>query len=593
MAHSGIRTLSAFVLLLSLVSCHSNGETVKSLDSRIEVSASDSTLVVKYDGVAVQTIMVDVGTLTEVSNLTTFFERYKMSTGKRSSCSYSGCSKIFTFQNNQVEVRVFDDGVAFRYLKGESDTRYAVADGLKRWVPRYKADYENQYRMTTGARDGRCAYPSLFEYSDTLFGLITEAGIEPGHCGSFLECSAADKTYRVVPADDSVRYQVSPWRVLILGSLSDIVESTLVTNVSEPCAIEDTTWIEPGVSAWIYWAYNHSSKDFKKVTEYIDLAAEMGWDYNLIDWEWDQMSNGGNVEDAIAYAGEKGVKVTLWYNSGTSWIGPGAPGPIDRLLTAESREAEMSRLESLGVSGIKVDFFKDDCSETMRYYMDILQDAARHHLLVDFHGCTIPRGWQRTYPNMISMEAVYGAEWYNNQPVMTDIAASHNATLPFTRNVVGPMDYTPGTFSDSQHPHITTWAHELALPVLFESGIQHMPDRPSVYYGFSDDVRRLLSELPSTWDDIRLLDGYPGDYVVLARRKGARWYIAGINGTDRERSLTFGFGRLGLEGKYGATLFMDSDDGKSIKTVITPEIGADTTVRCLPRGGFVMVLDII
>ena len=176
---------------------------------------------------------------------------------------------------------------------------------------------------------------------------------------------------------------------------------------------------------------------------------------------------------------------------------------------------------------------------------------------------------------------------------MTDIAASHNATLPFTRNVVGPMDYTPGTFSDSQHPHITTWAHELALPVLFESGIQHMPDRPSVYYGFSDDVRRLLSELPSTWDDIRLLDGYPGDYVVLARRKGARWYIAGINGSDRERSLTFGFGRLGLEGKYGATLFMDSDDGKSIKTVITPEIGADTTVRCLPRGGFVMVLDII
>lgn len=578
---------------LALVVCGCGGEeaSVKSPDGKIVVQAADSTLTVCYDGDAVQTIQVKAGTLQKVSHQSTFYESYKMLTGKRSDCSNQGHSRVFTYAGNQVEVRVYDDGVAYRYLNGETTTRYIIPDGLKRWIPRFAVDYENQYPETAEARSGQYAYPSLVEYADGVFGLISEAGIEPGHCASHLVCDAETASYQIATGDEEPAYKVSPWRIIILGSLADVVESTLVTDVSPASEIDDDSWIEPGVSAWIYWAYNHSSKDFEKVREYIDLAADMGWEYNLIDWEWDQMANGGNIDDALAYARGKGVRVTLWYNSGTSWIGPGAPGPVDRLLTAESREAEFSRLEAMGVSGIKVDFFKNDGAEMMRYYIDILNDAARHHLLVDFHGCTLPRGWQRTYPNLMSMEAVYGAEWYNNRPVMTRLAASHNATLPFTRNVVGPMDYTPGTFSDSQHPHITTWAHELALPVLFESGLLHMPDRPSVYYGFSDEVRSLLSDLPSTWDDTRLLGGYPGDYVIMARRKAGKWYIAGINGTDQTRSLTLSFGRLGLEGKYGATLFKDSEDGKSIDTVTTTEIGGDTDIQCLPMGGFVMVLE--
>ena len=161
----------------------------------------------------------------------------------------------------------------------------------------------------------------------------------------------------------------------------------------------------------------------------------------------------------------------------------------------------------------------------MNYYIDLMEDAARYGLLINFHGATLPRGWQRTYPNLMTTEGVYGAEWYNNLPVLTNAAACHNATLPFTRNVVGSMDYTPGTFSDSQHPHITSDCHELALPILFESGLQHMPDRPSVYLHLPEDVKALLSTLPTAWDDTRLLTGYPGKDVVLARRKENKWYI--------------------------------------------------------------------
>ena len=182
--------------------------------------------------------------------------------------------------------------------------------------------------------------------------------------------------------------------MLIIGDLSDVVESTLVTDVSDPSKVEDTEWIIPGMVSWIYWAYNHGSKDYQRVKEYIDLAVRMKWPYNLIDWEWDEMENGGNLQDAVKYK-----------------------------------------------------------------------------LILNFHGATIPRGWQRTYPHMMSVEGLYGAEWCNNNAILTNRAAEHNVTLPFTRNVIGQMDYTPRTFSDSQHPHITSHGHELALPVIFESAL--------------------------------------------------------------------------------------------------------------------------
>jgi hypothetical protein len=537
---------------------------------------------------------------------------YIMITGKRSHCVNEASERTYSFENEagqalEVTFRVYNDGVALKYgINAVADeehvtheyTTYTVPKGTRRWIQQYDPGYERFFPLST---DGTVAnrprvdlwgYPALVEPRDSLFVLITEANIKRGHCGSLLYNGDQRDSYQVRLADKQPvgdgRWE-SPWRLLITGCLSDVVESTLVTDVSEPCKVEDTGWIKPGLVSWIYWANNHGSKDYQIVKEYIDLAVRMKWPYDLIDWEWDEMGNGGNLEDAVEYALKQGVKPLLWYNSSTSWLGP---GPLYRLNKKEDREKEYRWLSDMGVVGIKVDFFTGDSVSTMNYYIDLLEDAVKYKLMLNFHGATIPRGWQRTYPHMMTVEGVYGAEWYNNNPVLTNRAAEHNATLPFTRNVVGPMDYTPGTFSDSQHPHITSHGHELALPVLFESALQHMPDRPSVYDSLPEAVKHLLSELPTTWDDTKLLSGYPGVEVVMARRKGDIWYIAGINGTDEPRTLYAPLATIPVSGKK-VSLFKDGNDDRSFaieENISLSEEETGLTIKCLPRGGFVAVI---
>lgn len=502
---------------------------------------------------------------------------------------------------------VYNDGIAFKYgintVADEENvvhehTTYAVPKGTRRWVQEYDPGYEKFFPLST---DGKLTnrpevdlwgYPALVEPQDSVFMLITEANIRRGHCGSLLYNGDQLDSYQVRLADKQPVGNgawESPWRLLIVGNLSDVVESTLVTDVSDPSKVEDTEWITPGMVSWIYWAHNHGSKDYQRVKEYIDLAVRMKWPYDLIDWEWDEMGNGGNLQDAVKYALEQGVKPLLWYNSSTSWLGP---GPLYRLNKKEDREKEYKWLSDMGVAGIKVDFFTGDSVATMNYYMDLLEDAVKYKLMLNFHGATIPRGWQRTYPHMMSVEGVYGAEWYNNNPILTNRAAEHNATLPFTRNVVGPMDYTPGTFSDSQHPHITSHGHELALPVIFESALQHMPDRLSAYESLPEAVRHLLAELPTAWDDTKLLAGYPGVEVVMARRKGDVWYIAGINGTDEPRTLHASLEKLPVSGKK-ISLFKDGTDDRSFAIEENIPLSDEETgleIKCLPRGGFVAVV---
>ena len=581
--------LSFLVFLGALLLTGCNSKTLKqySPDKNICVILSDSTMTVKYKNRTVQTVKLELGQCSGWSrSIGSVQENYKMLSGKRKGCICEFSDLLYEgIDDRKLLIRVYNDGVAFRYQGGDESISYLIPDGTKRWLQRQKTDYEGFYQESTSATNGKYSYPALFEYGDGVFGLITESGIDHGSSCSYLTCSGDE--YKVTYTDTDSNY-FHPWRVIIIGDLADIVESTLVTDVAEACRIEDTSWIKPGVSSWIYWAYNHSSKDFQKVKEYIDLAHDMGWPYTLIDWEWDEMANGGNIEDAMAYAREKGVKVNLWYNSGTSWVGPGAPGPQDRLRTREAREKEMTRLEQMGATGIKVDFFLPDGQEMVDYYLDILEDAARHHLLVDFHGCTIPRGWSRTWPNLMSMESVYGAEWYNNNRRMTNAAPAHNATLPFTRNVIGPMDYTPCTFTDSQNPHITTDCHELALPILFESGLQHMADRPEAYLGLPDAVRNLLSGLPSAWDDTRLLAGYPGQFAVIARRSGDTWYIAGINGGADELTVVPDYSKIGTSIVF-ETLITDNggEPGKGFN--IEQNVAAGS-VRMPGRGGFVAIV---
>jgi hypothetical protein len=548
-------------------------------------------------------------TLLKVSRPKKVVDDYKMVSGKRSHCHNEGREYTFSFKNKKgcitdMIFRLYDDGIAFRYhlhgseklmVKNENTT-YRIAEGKKRWIQKYKPDYEGFYPMATSgvSKNTRWAYPALIQAGSDSWVLITEAGINRGYNASFLNNGKRPTDYQVQWGKHHETFTFdwfSPWRTLLIGSLADIVESTLVTDVSEPCKLKDCSWIEPGSVSWIYWAYNHGSKDFAIVKKYIDFAAQMHFPYVLIDWEWDVMGNGGTIDDALRYAQSKGVKVLLWYNSSTAWASPDAAGPLFKLNDESNREREFSRLEKLGVAGVKIDFFDGDSEETMDYCIDLLESAARHHLLVNFHGATLPRGWQRTYPNLMTTEAVYGAEWYNNTTDLTHEAARHNATLPFTRNVVGPMDYTPCTFSNSQHPHTTTYAHELALPVVFESALLHWADSPQSYLKQPQDIRDFMSSLPTVWDDTRLLSGYPSNYIVIARRKGQQWYVGALNGTDEARDITVDCSFLS-KGSFRCLSIQDGERGGSNWNISEMNIDRDSKLqfRCRPRGGFVLKL---
>ena len=548
---------------------------------------------------------------------------YRMLTGKRLVCSNEAKEYTAPLEGGTTMVlRLYNDGIAFRYdhtgtWKGDDPTIFRIPEGTRRWMQQWTDAYEGFFPLSTTYQvapvpsfsgiskseegwNNRWGYPVLTEPHDGLFVLISEADIERGQSAS---CLYNDKElFKVVPADltkgTEPAVSHTPWRVAIIGSLADVVESTLVTDVSHPSQIEDTSWIQPGVVSWIYWAYNHGSNDYSIIKKYVDMAATLHLPYVLIDAEWDQMSRlpgneGKTIEDAIAYAKEKGVRPMIWYNSSVGWV-DGAPTPKYRLNKPEDREKEFAWCERLGVAGVKIDFFSGDNQMNMDYCLDLLESAARHHLLVNFHGATIPRGWQRTWPNLMSTEGVYGAEWYNNVPTFTAKAASHNATLPFTRNVVGPMDYTPCAFSDSQHPHITTHAHELALTVLFESGLQHLADKPESYLAQPQEVQDFLSRLPAVWDETRFVSGYPGESVVLARRSGSTWYIAGINGTDEEKKLALPLegilspSRLHAPSTSGISAFLD--DGERAWKILPGVSQIPASVTCRPRGGFVYIV---
>ncbi len=533
---------------------------------------------------------------------------YQMISGKRSHCSNEANTYIINLKDDysnklDVEVKVFNDGIAFRYVSkmsgkisvGPESTVFEVPDGHSRWISEWDWNqaYESLYPRTSSAEAKHYQLPALIQSDTKCFVLVTEAGVERHNsAASIYGQEGKSSAYTIRPDENAIAVEnfTSPWRVAIIGSLSDIVESTIVTDLAPENRIGDISWIKPGVVSWIYWAYNHGSKDFQIVKQYIDMAAKLNLPYVLIDAEWDEMQNGGSIKDAIEYADKLGVGCLIWYNSSTAWVSNGAPGPFYRLNKPEDREREFAWLEKMGVKGVKIDFFKGDLQETMEYCIDLLESAAKHHLMVNFHGATLPRGWQRTYPNLLSTEAVRGAEWYNNGPQFTEPAACHNATLPFTRNVVGPMDYTPCTFSDSQFPHITTHAHELSLTVLFESALQHLADKPESYYAQPKEVQDFFSQLPSTWDDTKLLEGYPGDYVVLARRKGNKWYIGCANGSSIDRFVTIDPSVLGGKIK-GVQLFEDDDPASHTWRISNPH-NISNPIKCYPRGGFVMVVDV-
>jgi hypothetical protein len=298
----------------------------------------------------------------------------------------------------------------------------------------------------------------------------------------------------------------------------------------------------------------------------------------------------GNVHDVLRHAKARGVGVLLWYNSG----GPHnivTEKPRDTLTQRPVRRFELELLKKWGVKGIKVDFFQSDKQNVISLYHGMLQDAADFQIMLNFHGCTLPRGWERTWPHLMSMEAVRGAECYIFDPKYPERAPVQNTILPFARNAVGPMDFTPVTFSDNKYPHLTTVAHELALSVVFESGWLHFADKAEAYLSLPAAPKEFLKRVPVAWDDTRFVAGHPGQFVVLARRKGNTWHLAAVNGQNEPRSLEIPTKSWLPDGRYEMVRIGDGADARSFDSQAQPlEPGGNINIKLAPRGGFVATL---
>ncbi len=578
----GVQKIKNFCSLLA-VSIVSLQEVfgISSPDGKIHVNKTIDGLSISFSGQ--QVMIYECGEVSSVIDLGQSEIAYEMLSGKRRLCKNAFTDvDVFLVDGSRVDMRIYNDGVTW---KSDEPSKIALAAPKHNWIQQWVQPYEEFFPLDRKIESGeRWAFPALFEFSDNVFMLLTESNISKEGAASSMYSTDIPMTFDIKaegPGENG-------WITAIIGTIDDVVESTLVTDNSDSCILSDTMWIEPGVASWVYWAYNHGSKDYEIVKKYIDMAIALNLPYVLIDAEWDEMQGEHGIVELLGYANANGIKPMIWYNSSVGWI-DGAPGPKFRLNDPAKREQEFAWCEANGVKGVKIDFFSGDNNQNMRYMIDLLECAASHHLLVNFHGATLPRGWQRTYPNLISTEGVYGAEWYNNVPTFTNVAARHNATLPFTRNVVGSMDYTPCAFSDSQHPHITTHAHELALTTLFESGIQHIADCPESIFAQPVEVQKFISGLPAAWDESYLLGGYPGEYVVMARKKGDNYYIAGINGNDDDRTIEIDMSKLPsyIRGKK-ATLYADGDNTPWLIQQID---NIPKSIALKARGGFVIKID--
>lgn len=597
---------SLFFALFIIGSTVSGAYAQISPNGKIKVEENNGNLIVRFDKglskynrngrgwqdvVTIQAGVTAPGTLSKKKAKV----EYDMVCGKKLHCTNMYNEMIYPLTGGFcLTVRAYNDGIAWcgSLTDGGGDI-VDFSTATNSWLMRWTDSYEEFFTKNRPRREGqRLAYPALFEYENGLFALLSESDISRSNAASSFYFTDKDGVFDI--RQDG--REESGWQTLIIGKLSDIVESTLITDNSQPCRLEDTSWIKPGVASWIYWANNHGSNDFSIIKKYVDLAVQLDLPYVLIDAEWDGMdklasNNGKTIEDAIKYAVDRNISPLIWYSSSIGWL-DGAPGPKFRLNTPEDREKEFAWCEKLGIKGVKIDFFSGDTNQNIQFMIDILECAAKHHLTVNFHGATTMRGWQRTYPNLVSTEAVYGAEWYNNTPMFTKRAAAHNATLPFTRNVLGSMDYTPCAFTDSQHPHITTHAHELALTALFESGIQHLADRPESFLAQPKEVRDYLSTLPTAWDETHYVAGYPGIGAVLARRSGDTWYIAGINGLDEIQTFDISaLSKLKIKCR-NSIIFSDTGNAENPWLIRQAKgiVSIPQEMVCLPRGGFLIVL---
>ncbi len=491
----------------------------------------------------------------------------------------------------ELSFRAFNDGVAFRTKLFRSEknghrqitkelTTFNIPGNPKSWVVeygKYSSSQESEFmeRSLSYVSDKTIAgLPFLMDYGDHCWVAITEAEINnyPAfYIGTAGKQNLLTTKLAPLPGEDEAGVKArfddevfTPWRVIMIGETpGKLVESELVQNLNAPCAIADPSWIKPGKSAWDNWWSSDVKMEMPVIKQYIDFASEMGWPYMLVDWQWYGTFNNPaaditkwapqiNMPEIISYAKSKNVRIILWlYNS-----------DVNR-NSAYKRAFPL--YEKWGIAGVKIDFMDRDDQDMVNWYHDIIKCAAQNHLMVDFHGAYKPDGIIRTYPNMITREGVMGNEYYK---FSTKMSPEHNVKLAFTRMLAGQMDYTPGGFLNvtkdqfqKQTPTLiwNTRAAELSKFVIYESPLTVICDHPN--HILNQPGADFLKIVPTTWDDIHFIDGYPGEYVAIAKRSGNDWFVAVMN-NSKEKTITIRLDFIAA-GEHFCQVWADAKDANT------------------------------
>lgn len=548
-------------------------------------------------------------------------EQYALAAGKKSSVDYRANEQRFTVANAAgqklvLTLRASNDGLALRYtvdgagqktFKDEL-TSFAFPNEARAWLqpmsvaktgwkrvnPSYEEHYQTDIPVGTAAPShAGWVFPALFRSGGNWVAL-TEAGMDGRFHASRLASDSTGGSYRIgLPEASEVNTNghlladvngplVTPWRVLAIGPLKTVMESTLGTDLAAPAVAFDKAKLKPGPASWSWALLKDDATVFDVQKRFVDYAADMHWPYTLVDADWDRKIGDAKMKELADYAETKGVGILAWYNSSGAWNDT-EYSPKSALLTKAARAREFARVKAIGIEGLKVDFFGGDGASMQAYYVDLLKETAAAGLLLNFHGATLPRGWARTYPNLMTAEAVKGFEFATFSQDDQDKVARHAAMLPFTRNLFDPMDFTPMVFGDIPNiKRATRNGFELAEAVLFLSGIQHYAETPGGMATVPAYVKGLLRELPRHWDEVRFLDGEPGKYVVLARRAGKQWFVAGLNADDAPREIKLDLAWLG---QRRGQLITDGSGEREFASSLLAAPAA--TVTLAPHGGFV------
>ncbi len=561
-------------------------------------------------------------------------ERYTLPHGKVRTVHHRARELTARFANAQgdelaVLVRVADRDVGLAYRISAKDKRRIVimsertgfrfptgstafvtpqvpwGGGFMATKPSYEEGYLLDVPVGTASPSGLgFTFPALFKLPTGGWALVSETGVTSQYAATRLGEPTADGLYSIAFPEAAENAGIgeatvsaalpltTPWRTLTVGdTLAPIVESTVATDLVRPLYAPSMDYA-PGRAAWSWLLWQDPSMNEADQRTFISLAATMRFEYILIDALWDENIGRERMARLVADARDKGVKVLLWYNSNGSW-NDAPQTPRNRLDSAPARRNEMAWLKEIGVAGLKVDFFGGDKQVTMKLYEDILTDANAYGLVLNFHGATLPRGWERLYPNFMTSEAVTASENLVFSQGFADLEAHNSTVFPFVRNPVSAMDYGPVLLNrkfsrDQKGGNIrrTTDTFQLATAVLYFSPLQHFGLTPENLREQPAFVLDFLREVPAVWDEVRYISGYPGKDIVLARRQGERWYVAATNGekTAKELTVTLPF----LAGRT-CTLLHDQADRTAAETRVTVGAKGEVTLRLEPEGGAVLV----